>query len=1213
MQLPISRPISRTGGKYTEGSDSGTTERQSEWKIGDTILDLYEVKHIHWGGGMGLVYCVWHRGWNMYLAMKSPRPGFFQTETQKENFVRECETWVRLGLHPHVASCFYVRTVAGIPRIFAEYVEGGSLKEWIGTKKLYEGDPEAALERVLDVAIQMAWGLHFGHDQGVIHQDVKPANVLMMPDGTAKISDFGLARARVAAGEITASGKRRTVLVSRGGMTEAYCSPEQSRHESVTHKTDVWSWGISVLEMFAGMVFWKTGVDAPSALERLMREWEEGGASPALRQALTRLLGHCFHEDSAKRPHDLFVISEELMGIYRELTGMEYARQNPGHFELLGDDLNNRGVSFWDLGKAKEAEQAFDQALETNPGHLEASFNRSLIRWRNGNATDAELISVLEEVLHCRFLDWITPYLLGVAHMQRRDAKSAVTMLERALQLGGGVEVAQALQLARHALPESPRPVHEFQGHGDWVKAVALSPDGRLALSGSADKTLRLWETNTKHCLRTFEGHTDWVNTVALSADGRLALSGSGDRTLRLWEAATGKCVRIFEGHTDWVTSAALSADGQRALSGSGDKTLRLWEVDTGECCWISEAGAEWITSVALAADGEWALSASVGREVRLWDLRAGRCVRVFDGHSGRVNSVALSADGRWAISGGHDAVLRVWEVGTGRCLRTCRGHAGSINCVAMIAHGSWALCGDAQGTLRLWELATGRCLRTFEGHTDWINSVALSRDGRWAVTSGVAQSYLWDLGTEPWVSRDGAVPLAVCKLAGGSESTRIAGRFGNLLLRAKSAASAGRHAECLGLVREAQGLPGYKASRQAMDLASLVGRYGVAREPRTLRLLYSVEGHGERVNSVALNRRGQWALSGADDKTMRLWDTAAGRCLRTFEGHTGEVTCVALQPIGHSAISGSKDGTVRLWDSASGCCLQRLGGHGEAVNAVALTADGRWIVSGGCDKTVRLWEAATGRCLREFTGHTRGVVSVAITDDGQWALSSGEDKKVRLWDVASGNCLRVFQEQTALVTSLAPSWDGRWVLTGGADNLLRLWEIASGRRLKTFDEHKDRVTSAALSADKRWVVSASLDQTIRLWEVGSGHSCRTVEGHAGVVTCLALSGDMRWIFSATDDGKLWLRELDWNYDFPEPVDWDDAALSLLEVFLTVHAPVSGDGLTHNGIPVWTDEQFEALIEQLQFCGFGWLQPQGVRRQLADMVANRQDLPRQAT
>lgn len=126
-------------------------------------------------GGKGRVYRVRHRVWEAELAVKSAHPQLLATPRGAEGFVREAETWVGLGFHPHLVSCYYVRTLGGVPHIFAEYVEGGTLRSWIERGGLRE------LPRLLDVAIQVAWGLAYAHERGLVHQDVKPDNVLMTP------------------------------------------------------------------------------------------------------------------------------------------------------------------------------------------------------------------------------------------------------------------------------------------------------------------------------------------------------------------------------------------------------------------------------------------------------------------------------------------------------------------------------------------------------------------------------------------------------------------------------------------------------------------------------------------------------------------------------------------------------------------------------------------------------------------------------------------------------------------------------------------------------------------------------------------------------------------------------------------------------------------------------------------------------------------------
>lgn len=591
-----------------------------KWNVGDVILDLYEVTGILGEGGMGKVYKVHHRGWNVDLAVKSPKPEIFSQAGGLDNFERECETWVNLGLHPNTVSCYYVRRFGGVPLIFAEYVEGGSLKDWIEEKKLYEGDLEKALERMLDIAIQFSWGLHYAHEEGLVHQDVKPANVMMTSDGTVKITDFGLAKARAAAGESIAGMSQKTVLVSSGDMTPAYCSPEQARGEKLSRRTDIWSWGLSILHMFTGGVTWMAGQAAPGALEGYLATRISDENIPKMPENLAGVLRRCFQHKIEKRPKDMLEIATTLQQIYQEKIGRQYPREAPKSAEALADSLNNHSLSLLDLGKNEQAEKLFEEALRIHPGHPRVTYNHGLLLWRNSRIADDALVTRMEEAARHDEQNWAVPYLLGWVHLERGDAESAVKFLTEATKRGGNRQVEDALSLAQAGLIETARYVRTFEGDTGGAASLDLSVDDRWVLSGIVWGLggIKLWETSTGKCIRTFDkpkidaksyGLID-IKSVCLSADSRWALTGSADGSVLLWEVATGQRVRSFEGHSSIVWSVCLSSDGRWAISGSEDKTLRLWKVTTGEC------------------------------------------VRTFQGHTGRVTSVCLSSDSQWAISG---------------------------------------------------------------------------------------------------------------------------------------------------------------------------------------------------------------------------------------------------------------------------------------------------------------------------------------------------------------------------------------------------------------------------------------------------------------------------------------------------------------------------------------------------------------------------------
>jgi GTPase SAR1 family protein len=257
---------------------------------------------------------------------------------------------------------------------------------------------------------------------------------------------------------------------------------------------------------------------------------------------------------------------------------------------------------------------------------------------------------------------------------------------------------------------------------------------------------------------------------------------------------------------------------------------------------------------------------------------------------------------------------------------------------------------------------------------------------------------------------------------------------------------------------------------------------------PPGVTLRHVLSGHTDIVTSVAFHPQGGTLASGSFDDTVKLWDVASGRLLRSLDGHEGSVFSVAFDPQGGTLASGSVDQTVKLWDVASGRLLRTLEGHIKAVFSVAFGRQGGTLASGSRDNTVKLWDVASGRLLRTLEGHTILVWRVAFDPQGGTLASGSHDWTVKLWDVASGRLLRSLEEHHGTVHSVAFDPKGGALASGGGGRTVKLWDVASGRLLRTLEGHTGHVEAIAFSPDGTLLASRSSDHTVRLW------SCATWE-----------------------------------------------------------------------------------------------------------------------
>jgi len=290
-------------------------------------------------------------------------------------------------------------------------------------------------------------------------------------------------------------------------------------------------------------------------------------------------------------------------------------------------------------------------------------------------------------------------------------------------------------------------------GHTEDVKAAAFSTDGRLVLTGSDDRSARLWEAATGRELRRFYSPDRPIGAVAITNDSRFVLTDGYPDKPYLWDAATGKELNSFQGSYGPVAEVSLSYDARYLLSGGG-RTAVLWDTVTGKEVWRFETVPGLVVSTAISGDGRYALSGG-GRKVSLWNTANGQRLWQFVSGVESFESVAISPDGRVAVAGGYiqdatghglgEAVLL--DMQSGRVLRRLTGHKFTVNSVAFSNDGKWIVTGSDDWTARLWDETTGRELKQFD-EGSYVDSVALSSDGRFLLTATYKRATMWDVKT---------------------------------------------------------------------------------------------------------------------------------------------------------------------------------------------------------------------------------------------------------------------------------------------------------------------------------------------------------------------------------------------------------------------------------------------------------------------------------
>jgi WD40 repeat protein len=571
--------------------------------------------------------------------------------------------------------------------------------------------------------------------------------------------------------------------------------------------------------------------------------------------------------------------------------------------------------------------------------------------------------------------------------------------------------------------------VQVLEGHTGRVTSVACSPNGRFIVSGSDDRTARVWHIETETVQHILTRHTDNVHAVAWSPDSSLIATASQDRTVRLWDAVTGAEKCVLSGHGGSVDSVSFSPDGVFVATGSRDSTMRVWEVATGLPRRVLASQEEHsVASVAFSFNSQLIASGAghympdrgpfplpfddiraplPNYEVRVWNMSTGADQHIVLGLRQPITSIAFSLDSM-LIASGSDYEVRVWDVSTGaqQLHWTHRLHwtTGSVQCISQLSDSRW-MCitsGGFTNIIKMKDKTTDVDVCHLKGHNSSIESATFS-PGCKLIISGSADRTVrvWD----PSSSSD--EPFAHIR---------------------------------------------------------------------------------SKVLAVAFSADETMIVSGHEDGIARIWDVRTGIQQHMMKGHTVAVSSVAFSFSSEFIATGSNDYTIRLWDAATGTeqhimlCLE------ESVTSIAFSPNGQLIASGGQHDRICIWDATAGTLLYNIKGHEQWVGAlVAFSPDSQYVASASGRGVLRIRNAITGTEQQSMQGQnSSRIYSLAYSSDGQF-LAAGSYGTVQIWDVSTGMSRSIFSDHMSSVESVAFLPGSSLVSLRSKDQTIQLWNWVTG------------------------------------------------------------------------------------------------------------------------------
>jgi WD40 repeat protein len=939
------------------------------------------------------------------------------------------------------------------------------------------------------------------------------------------------------------------------------------------------------------------------------------------------LLRHCLSLNPDDRPHDFEKIDAVLLDIYKAETGKSYPREKPKAATKTADSLNNRALSYLDLGKPEDAQICWEMALAITPNHGDTIYNQSVYLWEHAKLDDLEVLGRLAANRSEN-----TDYYMAQIHMARGDYYNARKHLRKARKYSDDTKkIGRTLYRLRRIqtktkYSEDARNPSRYDESYEMIKetdngkclaifiprienidSFLICPDGKTAVG--VGSVIVYWDIQTATKIRTVDPETR-ARFEAFSPDGKTMVTDhiyTAKPFFRQWDIATGECIRTFEEQEKNFQPypSSFSPDGKTLLCGD-DRTLKGFDVETGKCI-FSHGTDFYMFPISFAPDGKTAISVDEF-EVKLWDLDSGRLMRTFlEEYANHIESICFRPDGKTVYCADDKKTIICLDISTGQVIRKYENAGDQIQ----ISPDGKTMAAFTYEEVRLLNISTGQCIRTFSSDKYRYGSKYISFDSDGKMMAVCYEEFdchaaLAKVYALPKLRPCEAVLSRISQTGKILESKVL---FDTIAVRAKKHLGNRDIATALEQIGELSKIQPFGTSEEYYEIRHEAAHYCVQ-----MGLLgYRTRFTRFRCNGAAISRTGEKMLLFNRETPLVLVDVRTGTHIDMLGGHRVKIHSADFSADDKTVLLGYEDGTITLCDTTTG---ERIRSFGEGkrtsrMNVVCISPNTTTALSGSSDGELALWDIQTGECIRIIDEYPDSIESACFSPDGKRILSHLEkcskytdsgstytsfSGMFKLYDVDTGECIQYSSSWSIYVRKIFFCSDGKTAMLNhdgysfSENGKMTLWNIDGWQHICDFEKQPTEIRSFSISPNGKMAISLS-GGIIKLWDMGSQCCIRTFEGFGTWIYQVSFNQDGTKIIAGGGNGII-IYDLNYELSFPGWLDWDDGALPYLQTFLTLH-------------PVYTEEDFQSLIIDLQNHGYGWLRPLGVRAKLDELQFKR--------